>query len=305
LTYAANLATWWPPVSAAPASGYAIQPGVKFALKSEHTDFTSGCGFFYFKNGTQYTFPGSRGKVKITLEVGKPLLMDWEFMALGYDADQAAALASPSTDITTAPPLCLGIFAHYVYSAVGDSGSGTTSTILVADPPLEAAIGDTLIIDVGSSVYETQTLTGWDYDTQTATTAAFGGALSEGEDAYIRRCLEIQKLEIDLGMSWEMAQGMCASYGNTAQIPMDRVIEVTYDKYFKSDMELKMRDNLVAVEIMAVYGDVSGNIIAINMPNILRKSVEYKLDGLQTESIKAQAYADSTTGDDEIFITYL
>jgi len=304
-TYAGYAATWSPPVSVAPTAGYAIQPGVKYALKSSYADFTSGCGFFYFKNGTLYKFPGSRGTAKFTLEVGKPLLIDWEFGSLSYAHSQEAALASPSVNMTTQPPLCLGIFAYFVYPAVGAAGSSTTSTILSATTPLEAAIGDTLIIDKGSSVYETKTLTGWNFSTQTATTSAFTGALSAGEDAYLRRCLEISKLEIEVMPEWETAMGMCNSYGQTAKIPVSRAVNITYDKHFKSDYELYARDNLESVEIFAVYGNTSGNIIAFDLPNVLRKTVEYKLDGLQGETITGQAYADSTAGDDEIFITYL
>lgn len=297
--------TWWPPTSAAPADGEDVQSGVAYILKSAGADFASGTGFFYTSNGAKFVFPGCRGTATLHLAVGQPLFIDWSMNALGYIRSQGTSAYTPTPDVTYEPPICLGITCNYIYDAIGVTGSTTESTKLSATSDLEAAAGDILIIDVGSSVYETKSILTWTYATQTATHAAFTGAIAADDDAYIVRNFDISSLDIEIAPEWEPIQAMHGTYGPIAQRAVDRSINVNWDAPFKSDYELNARDNLVAVEIFAIYGSTAGNIMALCMPNVLRRTADITFDRLQRITPVAQSYADSYAGNNELFITYL
>jgi hypothetical protein len=305
LTSAAHAHTWWPPTTVAPDSGDDWFPGVAYLLKSARTDFTSGCIAAYpGGSGLKIVMPGARGKCKIRLKVNEPAYVDWEFKSLWYTIEQAAQLTT-TPDVTYKPPICKGIITYWYYDGVGAAGSTTTSTVVSATPPWEATTDDYLIIDVGSSVYETQKITGWTFATQTATTSAFGGALSAGEDCYLRRNMEINNLEISIDPGWEMANVSSATYGHKAQVATNRKVTVDFEKYFKSDYEYLMRDNLMAVEIWAILGTISGRIIALNCPNVLYRDVSHNSDALSMVSVSAQSYMNSVAGNDTVLLTFL
>jgi hypothetical protein len=297
--------TWWPPTTVAPTADLAVQSGVAYLLKSAGADFLPGTGFFYTSNGVKFVFPGSRGKATLHMAVGQPLLIDWSFNSLGYIRSQGTSAYTPTPDVTYKPPICLGITTNYIYEAIGAAGSTTESTKLSATSNLEAAASDTLIIDVGTATYEQHPILTWTYATQTATHLAFTGALAENNDAYIVRNMDIDSLDIEIAPEWEKIEAMNGTYGAIAQRAVDRSVNVNWGAPFKSDYELNARDNLVAVEVFAIYGSTAGNIMVLCMPNILRRSADITFDRLMRITPVAQSYADSYAGNNELFITYL
>ena len=306
--------TVWPPLSAAPGTGANVYPGVSYLLSSTPTDYKSGSAFFYFPNGEKLVLSGLRGNPTFTLGIREPMLIDFEFMGIKAPVTSQAAIgyswAPPDFDII--PEVCLAVEMRVFIPALVKTGSSTTSVLLKnldgSASYFEATDAvDKLIVDVGSSVYETKTITTWTYATQTATVPTLGGSPAENAHAYIQRTICIPgELKIDPGHVFTKLECMAATDGWVSQHITDRNPVITWDQYFKSFVDYRLLQQAAFVELWAVLGDTRGNKIALCIPNVFRQEYELDLGGeFGMINMTASAFSDNTTGNNEIYLTFL
>lgn len=309
LTLATGAATFFPYFSAAPGSTLAVQAGVTYTLLS--SSFGSGSAFFYFDGGEKLILSGCKcTSAKLTMDVGQPMMLDMSFQALNYAFTHGTQGYTPTVNITTQPPVCLGMTVARYYDATVVTGSTTTSVILTATPDLEIAVGDTLIVYVaGSTSYETKTITGvsgaYGAD-KTLTVTALSGAPAASAQAYIKRTTTLEtgaSMGINISPEVTKTADLNNSYGSTAQRYTDREVTVDMSQYLKSAYEFDARNNLAAVELWGVLGSTAGNIIAWCLPNVIRQTTEIGIDRLLMNPVTAGAYM--TSGNDEFYLGFL
>jgi hypothetical protein len=320
LSEAAGAVTWWPPTSEAPASGANVRPGVAYILTSTHSETKSGSGFFYFQNGEKLVMSGARGNARFTLGIRQPMLIDFAMQGIVIPAVSQTSIgytwAPP--DFAIVPPMCLGVALHVYIPALVGAGASSTSVPLTypdgstayyeaTDAVANPTNPDQLIVDVGSSVYETKDIATWTYSTQTATCTALGGTPSEGNNAYIRRIICIpDTLIFDAGHIYTRLDCMSATSGWSGQRLTGREATVEWSEYFKSFVDFRLLQQADFIELHAVVGSTSGNKIAICAPNILRETYNPNFGGEYImNSIAGGAYSNLTAGNDEMFLTFL
>lgn len=306
--------TIWPPVSAAPGTGANVYPGVSYLLSSTYSNYKSGSAFFYMPNGEKIVLSGLKGNPTFTLGIREPMLIDFEFAGIKAPVTSQAAIgytwAPP--DFAIIPEVCLAVEMRVFIPALVKTGSSVTDVLLKnldgSASYFEATNAvDKLIVDVGSSVYETKTITTWTYSTQTAVVPTLGGAPAANAHAYIQRTICVPNtLTIDPGHVFTRMDCMSATDGWVSQQITDRNPSVTWDQYFKSFVDYRLLQQAAFVELWAVLGDTRGNKIALCVPNVFRQEYEIDLGGdFGMQSITAGAYADDATGNNEIFLTFL
>lgn len=310
----AGIVTWFPPVSAAPATAANFYPGVSYLLSSTYSDYKSGSAFFYFPNGEKLVLSGLRGNPVFTLGIREPMLIDFEFTGIKAPATSKADVgytwAPP--DFAVIPEVCLAVEMRAYIPALIKTGSSTTSVLLKNLDGSASAFEatntvDKLIVDVGSGVYETKTITTWNYDTQTAIVPTLGGAPAADANAYIQRTICVPKtLTIDPGHVFTLIECMSATDGWVSQHITDRKPKITWDEYFKSFIGYRLLQQAAFVEFWAVLGDTRGNKIALCIPNVFRQEYELDLGGeFGMVKMTAGAYANDATGNNEIYLTFL
>lgn len=307
LTESSGAVTVWPPVSAIMSGSEASQAGVSYSLLS--TGFTTGSAYFYFDNGTKLTFAGCRGSAKFNFEVGKPVTVEFNMMALSPGFSHATQGYTPSVDVDTQPPTCLGMNFDRWYTGTVVTGSTTTSVIITATPDLEIAVGDILEVPI-SGTYEQATVTavsGSYGSDKTCTVATLGGTPTTDGSVYVRRRTTLETgagYTIDVGIEQALANCMNQSYGVSKSKNVKRSVAIEMNPYFKSMYEIDARDNAAKLQIFGVWGSTVGNIIACDVPNFQRTDVGIEFDELMMNPITGGAYYDSA-GDDEFFLSLL
>jgi len=293
-SYTTGTATVWPPLSAAPTSGDALYPGYAYLLTSTQSAMKSGSAFLYFPNGQKVVLSGLRGNVVFTATIREPLMAEFTFSGIKAPVVTPGAIGYTPAPIGygTAYPMVRGIFLKsYIPALV----SGTPSTTSIPLTYTDGTTGEytfygtddnqvaNLIVDVGSSVYETKPIKSFDYATQTITLAvgdALSGAPSAGANAYIEHqtCLP-DTLTFDLGHVFTRLD--CAQED---------------DGWKKA----------LFTELWMIVGSTRYNKFAICAPNIFRQEFELDLGGdFGMTNITAGSYTNSVAGNDELYITLL
>lgn len=320
LTYSTGTVTVWPPLSAAPAENDVLYPGVAYLLTSG-SSMSSGSGFWYFANGQKCVVSGLRGNVVFTAAIRQPLMAEFTMQGI-----KAPVLTPAAIGYTPAPvgwgisyPIVRGIFLKsYIPVLVG--GSATTTSI-----PITKADGtagdftfygtddnqvDKLIVDVGSSVYETQPIKSFTYATQTITLDvgdALSGAPAEDATAYIEHqtCLP-DTLTFDAGHVFTRLDCAQEDDSYVGQVLTDRMATVSWSEYFADFMEANIAKNAAFTELWCIVGSTRYNKIAICAPNVFRQSYELDLGGeIGRVNIEAGAFSNSIAGNDELYVTFL
>jgi hypothetical protein len=314
LTSSAGIITWWPPTSAAPSTGADVYPGVSYLLTSTLESYKSGTVFFYFQNGEKLTISGLKGNPVFTLGIREPMLIDFEFTGIKAPATSQTAIGytwSPP-DFLIIPEVCLVVEMRAYIPALVKTGSTATSILLKnldgSASSFDAADAvDKLIVDIGSGVYVTKTITTWNYSTQTATVPTVGGSPSAGANAYIQRTICIPKtLTIDPGHVFTRIECMAATDGWVSQQLTDRNPKISWDTYFKSFLDYRLLQQAATVEFWAVLGDTRGNKVALCIPNVFRQEFELDLGGeYGMVSLTGSAYANDSSGNNEMYLTFL
>jgi hypothetical protein len=183
----------------------------------------------------------------------------------------------------------------------------TTETILLA-PNYDVRVGDSIQVDVGSSVWETKAITAVSGDAGsnlTLTHAALSGAGTATETAYILRSICADKgEEFSLTMETPVGSKKCMgeTYGKSGLVSMDRNITIESSPYFESWEQFLMRDNAVGLAHLLIFGDISGddqnNIVALWLSKTVNSAVSPNLDDIMTQSVTGQVAKDSTLGDE-------
>lgn len=304
--------TVYPYLSAAPLEDYAVRIGTTHKLLS--TSFPSGSGFFYMNGSKKLIFTGCRGKGAFNLEVGKPVVFDFEMMAQGFTPSYTAIGYTPTLSVapwSTKSPICLGITARAIYK--GTQAASTTTTSVKISPyettgqGLEAAAGDLMVLDTtGTGVWETKTVvtvTDSGGDPVTCTCSAFS-AVNVGSVVYVIRnandCMRSLKISVDNTI--ENNECMTADYGVASSIVTKRAVNLEWDKRFRSWYDVHARNGIVSLELLAVVGSVSGNKIVFYLPNVIRKEVGIDMKTVMDMNISG---IGTGTANDSLFVAHL
>jgi hypothetical protein len=306
--------TWWPPTSAAPATGANVYPGVSYIISSTQADYKSGSAFFYFPNGEKAILSGLKGNPTFTFAIRQPMVIDFAFQGIKSPVTSQTAIgytwAPP--DFLVVPPVCLGIELRVYIPALVKTGTTTTSVLLKkldgSASYFEATDAvDKLIVDVGSSVYETKTIATWTYATQAATCTALSGAPAANAPAYIQRTICVpDTLTLNPGHAFTRIECMAATDGWISTQVSDRVPEISWSQYFKSFVDYRLLQDAAFVELWAILGITRGNKIAMCVPNLFRQNFELDLGGeFGMVNMTGSAFADGVAGNEEMYLTLM
>jgi hypothetical protein len=310
LTESSGAITFWPPLTAAPSSSDTVNAGTAYLLKSAIADFSSGSAYFYNDSGPKrWIYSGLKGNAKYVFAVGQPVTIDFEMIGTGYDTPDYTAIGYTWTDPgDPLPPRCLGITIDVLYKGTVASGSSTTAVKVspYTGPGLEAEIGDDLVIDVGSSVYETVDITGVTNSGVDPVTLGHAAVTAATEDlpAYIRRSICLDALEMTVGNEKVVDNCMSSTNGPHKIFNVDRTVRVANSgKRFKDFWDLLARDQgNTYVDIWIIVGSTANNIQVINIPYAY--PVEFGVkggDGLMVAPVTYQA--GTNTANYECFLT--
>ena len=146
---ATNQLTIWPPLPVTPTAGDVVYAGQNWMLSS--LAWPTFSSYFHFDGPKQVQLAGCRSTaLKMTFEVGQRVTMDFTVKALTPVRNNTARGVTPTLDLTTKPPTCLGMTIDMTYSAVAKGTPTVTQTVLTAPPFGVATSGDYLLADVGT-----------------------------------------------------------------------------------------------------------------------------------------------------------
>lgn len=309
---ATQLISVWPPLPADPVEDDVIYAGQNYMLASSgHTTLSS---FIHLTGPKRFTFAGGRvNQLDVTFEVGKCVMMDFAIAALTPAYDHTAQGVTPVVDTDTSPPICLGIDADIMFSAVASGTPTTTETIITAAADFDVTAGvDYISIDVGTDEWETvlvSNVSGNPGAALTLTHAAVSVAASATDTVYITRknCAEKgASVGITITMEQEFKQCMAATSGKSGSVFGGRMVTINSTPYFDDLGPLLRRDDVVGASMTIKVGSTVGNIFAAHIPNLITKTVGISLANLSTLDVESQAVRDSTLGNDHeiVFATF-
>lgn len=315
-TYSAPNATLDTPLSAIPSEDDAFKCGVNWMLTSspDHPFFTL-YGYFGASQGKRIRLMDCKvNQMVLTMTVGGHC--DMQFTVVGRPVsdppyDTTAQSVTPTYDSTTPELVCLAMSG---WSKVAGTITGvptTTETVLLA-PNFDVRVGDSIIVDTGSSVWETKTISnvsGNAGSNITITHAALSGAGTATETAYILRvgCADVgESLTITMDCPVAVQKCMFATHGVTGYTNTGRTITIESEPYFQSWEQFLMRDNAVGRGFLAILGDISGddqnNIVAVYVSKAVNTAVSLNNNDIMTQSVSSQAAKDATLGDEYEFV---
>lgn len=309
---ATQLISVWPPFPAVPVSADVIYAGQNYMLASSgHTTLSS---FLHLTGPKCFTFAGGRvNQLDVVFEVGKSVMMDFVIAAKTPGYNHTAQGVTPVTDTETEPPVCMGIDADIMFSAVASGTPTTTETIITAAADFDVTAGvDYISIDVGTDEWETvliSNVSGNPGSAITLTHAAVSVAASADDVVYVTRknCAEKgASVSITIAMDHEFKKCMGATYGKSGSVFGGRTVTVNSTPYFDDLGPLLRRDDVVGACLTMKVGSTVGNIFACHIPNLINKSVGISLANLSTLDVESQAVRDDTLGNDHeiVFATF-
>jgi hypothetical protein len=215
---------------------------------------------------------------------------------------------TPTYDMNTKPLRVLGIEVRAVVEGTATGTPTQTETVLLT-PPYDVSIGDSIIIDVGSSVYETvaiSNVSGTAGGNITLTHASVSVAASATDTVYIvlNKCAKDKADTVTITVEAEMESLKCisASSGKTGQEQIGRTITLEKSVYFQSWEAFLMRDEVFGSAFMITCGSDLNNIVSFYISNVVNTEVELVSDPLMKVDITAQAVIDSVLGNDDEFV---
>lgn len=309
---ATELISVWPPFPATPVSTDVIYAGQNYMLASSgHTTLSS---FLHLTGPKRFTFAGGRvNQLDVTFEVGQSVMMDFTIAALTPAYDHTAQSVTPVVDTETEPPVCLGIDADIMFSAIASGTPTTTETIITAAADFDVTANvDYISIDVGTDEWETVLITNVSGNPGAAITlthAAVSVAASATDTVYVTRknCAEKgASVSISITMEQEFKQCMGESSGKSGSVFTGRMVTINATPYFDDLGPLLRRDDVVGASMTMKVGSTVGNIFACHIPNLITKTVGISLANLSTLDVESQAVRDSTLGNDHeiVFATF-
>lgn len=250
-------------------------------------------------------------QMKFTAKVGGYCDLVFTMLAMEPLQDNTAQAITPAYDNTTEEIVCLGVDGFGKVSGVITGVPTTTETVLLA-PNYDVRVGDYIIVDVGSSVWETKLISAVSGNAPgnlTLTHAALSGAGTATETCYILRtvCAEYgETLDITMDCPVKSKKCMGATYGKSGLASVDRNITIAAEPYFESWEQFLMRDNAVGMGMLAVFGDVDnddqGNIVALYISKKVVTDVSINNNDIMTQSVSSMATKDATLGDEYEFV---
>jgi len=299
---ATDALTVFPPLSATPVSTDPISAGISWMLSStSHPSFTS---YIYFEDLLRLRLAGCKvTNCEMNFEVGQNATMAFTVKALTPTYDRTAQAVTPTYDSTTQPLMCLGITSKTIFSGVITGSPTTTETILVA-PNFQVTTSDSIIVDVGSGVYETKAIsavTGTEGTNQTLTHATLSGAGTATETCYIvhNQCGYVKDtLTITIEMADVAKKCMVSSSGFSGRDFTERTVNISRSPFFTDWSEFLMRDNVIGSALQVVLGDTANNIFAVNVAKQIIGESSLVTDELMSVDSSLQAVKDAVLGND-------
>lgn len=246
-------------------------------------------------------------QMKLTANVGGYCDLVFTMMALEPLQDNTSQAITPNYDDTTPELVCLDVNGWGKVSGVITGTPTTTETVLLA-PNYDVRVGDSIIVDTGSSVWETKLISavsGNAGSNITITHAALSGAGTATETCYILRsiCADYgETLDVTMDCPVEAKKCMGETYGKSGLASVDRNITIETEPYFESWEQFLMRDNAVGMGMLAIFGDISGddqgNIVALYISKKIVTDVSINNNTLMTQSVSSMAAKDATLGDE-------
>ncbi|MBD3252056.1 hypothetical protein GF380_06465 [Candidatus Uhrbacteria bacterium] len=292
----------WPALPDTPSEDDEFLCGTNWQLaSSDHPSFTA---WGYFDGPKRIRYTGCKTiSWEATFEVSASVPMDFVCRALSPLYDYTAQGVTPTVDRTTTPLRCLGIDIYSLLSATATGTPTTTETILSA-PDFDVAVGDKILIDVGSDVWETVAISAVSGDAQsniTLTHAAVSVAASADDTVYVQSLQCAQQgdsVTVTLEVETDFQRCMGSTYGKVAQEQVSRTVTIAKTPYFKSWQDFYMRDSVKASALMIVLGDTENNIFAVYVPNSVNTEVSMTNDLLMKLDVTSRGVVDSVLGND-------
>lgn len=298
--------TLFPPLSATPTALDDIYAGISWMLSS--SSWTTFTAYAYFKSKTgrvrRLRYVGCRAtSCTITLEVGQIIQMSFTVVAQDVLFDNTAQAVTPVYDDTTKPLMCKGLEGQTIFSAVAKGTPTQTETIITA-PNFRTRIGDYIVLDVGTGVYETKAISNVSGDEgadQILTHESVSVAASANDVIYIihTACGYVTgTLEIVIEMKEEPDDCMFASSGFSGRTFTSRSVNISRSPYFEDWSEFLMHENVIGSILQVVAGDTANNILAIHIPNQIVGEASLTTDAKMSVDVSAMAVKDAILGND-------
>jgi hypothetical protein len=310
----AEVLTMSPPLSTTPTALDDIFAGISWMLSS--SAWPTFTAYVYFTSKTGRTrrcrYVGCRAtSMTLTMEVGQIIQMTYTVVAQDVLLDNTAQAVTPAYDSTTKLLICKGIEGKALFSAVASGVPTQVQTILVA-PNFRARIGDYIVIDVGSSVYETAlilSVSGDEGEAQTIGHASVSVAASATDTVYIihTACGYVTgTLEIAIEMEESPDDCMFASSGYSGRTFTARSVNITRQPYFEDWGEFLMRDEVIGSLLEVVAGDSENNIFCAYVPNQITGEVSLTTDEKMMVDVTSMGVKDTVLGNDHeiVFATF-
>jgi hypothetical protein len=298
--------TCFPPLTTTPIALDDIEAGISWMLSSDsHPTFTS---YIYFKSKSgrerRLRYDGCRVvNCTMNFEVGTHATLTFTIKSLNPVYDDTAQAVTPVYETTLKPLMCTGIDGKTIFTATAKGVPTQTETILTA-PPFQVAQNDYIIIDVGSSVFETVLISdvaGNEGDDQTLTHASVSVAASAGDTVYVvhTACAHVREtLEIAIEMEDVAEKCMFASSGYTGRSFTKRMVNITVAPFFEGWQEFLIRDEVLGSAYQIVCGTVDTNIFTVYIPNQITGETSLNADDLMGVDVTKKAVRDAVLGND-------
>lgn len=298
----------WPPLPATPTPADVIKAGVHWMLDSEAYPFFTGYAYFDGPKRLRYTSCKATSG-EFTFEVGQYVPINFTVAALDYLPDYTAQAVDPGTDFETKPMTCLDVALSATYAGIA-SGTPTTAETIITAPAFEVAIGDKLLADVGSGVWETVNISAVSGNAGTGqsitiTHDALSAAVSAEDIVYIRRlkCAGVgDTLTISIENGVEPRNCMAASRGKVGRVKTARTVNISKTPYFMSWQEVYLRDGIVSAELVATLKDIDDNVFSFFIPNMVNTEVNLNSDTQMKLDVTAGAFLDPVLGQDHSIV---
>jgi len=297
------------PLSAIPSEDDEFKCGVNWMLTSspDHPFFTA-YGYFGASQGKRVRLTSCKTReMVLNATVGGHCDLTFTSVALEPLYDTTAQGVTPNYDDTTPEVTCLNMDGWSKVAGTITGTPTTTETVLLA-PNFDVRVGDDIVVDTGSSVWEIKAITDVSGDAGgnlTITHGALSGAGTATETAYILRsgCADVgETLSVTMSCPVTPQKCMFSTYGKTGLTNVGRTITIDSEPYFQSWEQFLMRDNAVGRSFLAIFGDIAGddqnNILALYVSKAVNQTVSLNNNDIMTQSVTSQAAKDATLGDE-------
>ena len=297
------------PLSAIPSDDDPYQCGVNWLLNSspDHPIYTT-YGYFGASQDVRVRLTSCKtSQMKLTATTGGYCDMQFTAVALEPTKDNTSQAITPDYDDVTPELVCLGVEGWGRVAGVITGTPTTIETVLLA-PNFDVRVGDSIQVDVGSSVWETVLISSVSGDAPGNLTighAALGSAGTATETCYILRSIcgdtgETLDITMDCPVSSKKCMGK--TYGKSSLASVGRNITIESQPYFESWEQYLMLDNAVGMGMMWIFGDISGddqnNIVALYISKKVNTAVSLNNEELMTQSVSSMACKDATLGNE-------